>query len=411
MAAAGLVGLCKRQVEPAAKLAAAHRRAAAVEHGEERGAPAFASDRVRDLKVASTCGVDDDVFGFVRELQRADERNHVDLSLGCIVEKRVGGCEHARLACHAPGVKVVEAERLLESFFAVLGIEVPGGHRRHGELGVRLPHGIAELFGDEDLGGRNARHFGVKLLVRHLGREEVAVREREPGKAPDGVLACGSGDGEKHRVVLFRKKRGVRKGARRDDARDAALHQALARRAELLGDHDGLAESHEAGDVLVERDHRNAGHRNRIAVLELSALRERDADQAVGLGGVVEERLVEVTHAKQDERLGVPALHLDELTHRRREVVEVKVFVVNESLGHGIFRERRARMRAPVMKKGRTTNRSGPSDCWCSRGIRPSGLRRRRAACPRAAGAGRRCAACRRRRGPVQASLRRPKGR
>ena len=124
----GRGAVAQRLIEPAAEFAAAHRAFAAVEHRKEREAVPVAADRARDFEVAAARRVDHDEFALVDELKRQDEGHHVDLRLGRVVEKRIGGGEHFVLARDAPGVEVVEAELLFEELLAVLGVKVPVGH-------------------------------------------------------------------------------------------------------------------------------------------------------------------------------------------------------------------------------------------------------------------------------------------
>ena len=87
----------------------------------------------------------------------------------------------------------------------------------------------------------------------------------------------------------------------------------------MLDDHHAFALAHQTSDIRVERNSRNARHGNRRAVGELPALGERDADQSVGDHRILEERFVEVAHAKEHQRIRVAVLHFNELAHRRSE--------------------------------------------------------------------------------------------
>jgi hypothetical protein len=58
----------------------------------------------------------------------------------------------------------------------------------------------------------------------------------------------------------------------------------------------------------------DARHHDRLAG-RLAAPRQRDLEQARGLLGVVPEQLVEVAHAVEQQRVGVPGLEGEVLLH------------------------------------------------------------------------------------------------
>jgi hypothetical protein len=60
--------------------------------------------------------------------------------------------------------------------------------------------------------------------------------------------------------------------------------------------------------------HRHAGHHHRLAGA-LAAGGQRDVEQAVGLAGVVEEQLVEITHAVEHQGVGEAGLDGEVLGH------------------------------------------------------------------------------------------------
>jgi len=124
---------------------------------------------------------------------------------------------------------------------------------------------------------------------------------------------------EQHLVAALFEQRFVGDRARRHDAHDLALDQSLRERriADLLADRHRFAQAHQAREVLLDRVHRHAGHRDRLAG-GLPALRQRDVEQARAAPRVVVEQLVEVPHAEEQQRIRHFRLRAQVLAHERR---------------------------------------------------------------------------------------------
>ena len=105
-------------------------------------------------------------------------------------------------------------------------------------------------------------------------------------------------------------------GARRDDARDLALHRPPAGWAvtDLFADHCGFSEVDEFCEIGVERDDRDAGHWDGLT-LGAATLGQHDIQQFGAALGVFEEQLVEVSHSVKQQVLGVLRLELKVLAH------------------------------------------------------------------------------------------------
>ena len=88
----------------------------------------------------------------------------------------------------------------------------------------------------------------------------------------------------------------------------------LAGIADLLADRDRLALAHGAREVVVERLHRHARHRDRLAAGR-AARGQRDVEQARRLARVVEEQLVEVPHPIEQQHVRVLRLDAQVLGH------------------------------------------------------------------------------------------------
>ena len=127
--------------------------------------------------------------------------------------------------------------------------------------------------------------------------------------------------GEGAEVVVARcvQLRGVERGAGTENAGELTTDEFTGLGGlGLVADGDFLAGGEELGDVIVERDGRESGHR---VVL---ALGECEAEDLGGDYGVLEEELKEVAEAEEQQRVfGQPALHLKVLLHHRGELGDV----------------------------------------------------------------------------------------
>ena len=109
-----------------------------------------------------------------------------------------------------------------------------------------------------------------------------------------------------------------------DEADHVAPHHGLRtalprlrRVLDLLADRDAVALRDQALEIFVGRMDRHAAHGNVLAEM-LAALGERDAERARGDRGVLEEQLVEIAHAVEQETIGVGRFDLEILRHHRR---------------------------------------------------------------------------------------------
>jgi hypothetical protein len=111
----------------------------------------------------------------------------------------------------------------------------------------------------------------------------------------------------------------VGRGAGRDDARDFAAHQLLARAGffHLVADGHAIAAPDQPRDVAFGRMIRHAAHRDGRAFF-LVARGERDFEFARGRDGVFEEELVEIAEPEHQQRAGDLLLHGVVLPHQRR---------------------------------------------------------------------------------------------
>jgi hypothetical protein len=126
-----------------------------------------------------------------------------------------------------------------------------GGHLRVEAVGL----------GSEHLGRLEPRQLRAEPgVVRDFGEHETPARDVRPGE-PEAALAARE---RQHEVVApLLEQRLVAQRARGDDARDAALDQALGLRrvADLLADRDRLAQPRQPRQIPLERVVGHARHR------------------------------------------------------------------------------------------------------------------------------------------------------
>ena len=173
------------------------------------------------------------------------------------------------------------------------------GHTEE-ELARVEPHDLADR-------GRQV----ARLAGRQLARREV--ERGDPEERPFGV------DGDDEVVPPGRDPRVVERDAGRhhphDLARDETLHRRRVRHLFADGDLEPLVE--QPLHVAARRVVRHPCHRD-LVVRALVARRQGEIERARRLDCVVEEQLVEIPHAKEDERVGVRRLRRQELPHHRR---------------------------------------------------------------------------------------------
>ena len=176
--------------------------------------------------------------------------------------------------------------------------------------------------------GRMRSSAALDLVRRDFREAQRAAREIEPREADarhHAATVVRGAEREQIDVAFVGEQGRVGQRARRDDAHDLALDRPLRCRriADLLADRDRLAELHELREILLARVMRHARHPDRIAA-RCAALREREIEQARGFLGVVEEKLVEIAHAVENERAGMLRLDAQILLHHRRVLRQVR---------------------------------------------------------------------------------------
>ena len=248
---------------------------------------------------------------FLGQLDVADER-----AAGAKLRPREG----------AEAVERGDAEARLEAPLAGEQIEVVVGQGRQALAPFRPQRGHARVLeqalGRQQLAGRDPRQLRGERAVRDRAGQEVAGRHVQPGER-QRILALGERGEEVVRPGIEQAVLG--EGARRHHAHHGALDQRLAAPAPgrgrvlgLLADRDLETLLDQALQVSLGAVHRHAAHRD-VGLAVAATPGERDVQRRGRELGVLEEQLVEIAQAEEQQAVGV--LRLDRLVlgdHRRR---------------------------------------------------------------------------------------------
>ncbi len=193
-----------------------------------------------------------------------------------------------------------------------------GERRFGGRLGraPRRPVGKVEVGGCHDLRRIEPAEQRREVARRHRRGLEQPGRDVEPGR-PQGR----AGDGQRQQQVRPHgiQQRVLDQRPRRHQSDDLAADRraALPRRLHLLDDRDAVAAPDQAGEIEFRGRNRHAAHRDRRPVMG-AAGGQRDVEAGRRRLCVVEEQLVEIAHAEEQQCLGMHGLEREPLRHRGR---------------------------------------------------------------------------------------------
>ena len=213
--------------------------------------------------------------------------------------------------------QIVARERLVELPRLALGDERLRCATR-GSGDARMPRG------NEDLARREPREQRIELRRASSTIEpNFAGRNVRRGDA-DAIVPLAAVGVPRHsaqmkllRAPSSRSSANATPGVTVSITSRRTMPLASLRIFDLLADRDAKALLHEPAHVVARRFHRNAGERHfgRAAVV---ARRQREAEHARRRFGVVVEHLVELAHAKKQDRVLMATLDLPVLLHERR---------------------------------------------------------------------------------------------
>ena len=302
----------QRTPQPAPQPATAHRGTRGIEHRGQRVLVTAAEIGI-DLEVAQRRRIERDRILARIGNQRIDMGQGAALGFLRIAQQAAGRGNRQREVGAAKALEIAGAELLVQQLRRALQIELP---RRAGTQAVaaaqrRTARGVLAR---QQLGRLQAAQFArQRVLAVDLEHQEAATREIERG---DTESPGGFRHRHQQRVTVGVEQRFVGQRARRDDARDLAVHRALAGRrvTHLLADRHRHPGTHQAREITIDRVVRNTGHRDRHAIRGAAA-GQRDVEQLRGTPGVVMEQLVEIAHAVEQQLVRVLCLDAQELLH------------------------------------------------------------------------------------------------
>ena len=304
----------RRREQTAAKQAAAHAGASAVEHVEQRRILGLAREqRLDQFQIANGGGVEDQSVGAIVERRALQMIERGALGIAQIVQNRGGGAGGERARFEAAAVEREQVEMIAQAARGVIGREDPGV-----DVGFEAGQGIGAILRRTSAA---SRAFRVSSAAR-TSAASISVARNSPVETSTCATPARPFDGHDggQVVVLVRAQHlRVHRGAGRDDAGDFAPDQFVAAVGvfHLIADGDAVALLDQPRDVVFGGMIGDAAHRNRLALF-LVAGGERDLELAGGGDGVVVEQLVEIAQPEHQQRVGDLLLDAVVLPHQRR---------------------------------------------------------------------------------------------
>jgi len=150
---------------------------------------------------------------------------------------------------------------------------------------------------------------------------KVAVGQVQPGQAKALPVAVEGGE---QAVAFVIEQSGIGQRAGCDDARHGTFDRPLGQRriADLLADGDRYPQLDQPRKITIGGMVGDAGHRNRPAG-RLAAGGQRQIEQARGPLGIFIKQLVKISHAEEQQLVGMLSLVTKPLLHDRSVAADV----------------------------------------------------------------------------------------
>lgn len=244
------------------------------------------------------------------------------LRLAQVVERRAGGYQPQLEAFDAVAFERVGLEMPQQRLVGEVVAEDPVFLGRDDEgLVAHRVEVFPPPFVDDHLGRIDRLEQFFQLRRRHFRHRELARRGVEKGKADPVFVGPIRPPVDGSEVLRpFRTQQLI---VKRHTGRDHLDHVALDDLAGKFGIFELFADRHthpgldELREVIVEGVIGKAGQRH-LGGGATRPLRQRDAEDLADGPGIVFEGLVEIAHAEEQDRVGMPRLDLVILPHERR---------------------------------------------------------------------------------------------
>ena len=319
IAAAQRVLVAQRALHPAAQQPAAHRRLGAIQHGGQRVVAAAAQIGL-EFQIAPCGRIQQQAVLGLLDVQGPQVGQGAALGVLDIAEQRPGGGDAGIEVFGPEAAEIVGPELLAEPGTRAGRVEMPERAAAQGAMrGPGRQHD--EILRDQQLGRAQPFQFRQPVgFARGFEDAESPAREIQPGERVASAVLVERGE----QVVAARfQQRLVGDRAGSDDAADAALDRPLARRgrADLLADHRRFAEPQQPREITFQRVVWHPGHGDGHA-RRFTAMGERQIQQRRPAPRVLEEQLVEVPHAIEQQVIRMLGLDAQVLLHHGRVAIE-----------------------------------------------------------------------------------------
>ncbi len=324
-----MAGLSEQRIgQPIAEHARAHGGCGAVEHGQQRALAIAVAQRASELQAAARRLVDFQPVGGRVMLQSIDVGQRAFLRFDQILEHRAGRPDRrGRLAVEAEPLERQGAKMPGQRLVGRLRGEGPGrpaGDQNPPGRSGDLPAAVVgqQAFGRSDPGQLVGQPIGRKASGLKAARGKIdpgdAGHPATPGRVTVG-RRIGRGRHHGGQVVAgpWVEQGIVGDRAGTDDTGQLAFDQPFG----LFGVFDLFANGgpQSGGDQLAQVAFQlvigKAGHRNGVG--PLFAAGQRQVEHPGGRLGVVVKHLIEIPHAKQQDRVRAGRLGIQVLLHHR----------------------------------------------------------------------------------------------
>jgi len=213
----------------------------------------------------------------------------------------------------------MDFELLDEPLFGASSVELPGVEHAHreGELALQdFNPRMRFVAGQQDFPRGYPKQFLTESLFRiQLHHPEVSGRNVEIGE-PESFATIGPRNGGQVIGLIGEEVLAFQDQTRRDHPGHLAANKTLGLPGifHLVADGHLPAGSHQLGDIALGGMVGHPAHGNRVFRL-LVARGERDFEDAGGSDRILQEQLVEIPHAIEQQGVRIPCLDFQVLLH------------------------------------------------------------------------------------------------